>query len=160
MIKGWKKEKEKGFQHWWAGGRSWPSQAQRVHARGRRPSCDPSRGDGAGAQGADAVAAGPHVSESRGGGDGATVRWRRRTGRPRGKKPGRRWARRRFAAGGPVLGQRGGALAQGGAGEPRGGLNLARGAGRGLSAGRWRSSVAGITVGELRARDWGGGVVF
>jgi hypothetical protein len=31
------------------------------------------------------------------------------------------------AAGGPVLGQRVGALARGGAGEPRGGLNLARG---------------------------------
>jgi hypothetical protein len=34
------------------------------------------------------------------------------------------------------------------------------GAGRGLSAGRWRSSAAGIIVGELRARDWGGGVLF
>ena len=33
-------------------------------------------------------------------------------------------------------------------------------AGRGLSAGRWRSSAAGIAVGELWARDWGGGVVF
>jgi hypothetical protein len=29
------------------------------------------------------------------------------------------------------------------------------GAGRGLSAGRWRSSAAGIAVGELWARDWG-----
>jgi hypothetical protein len=54
-------------------------------------------------------------------------RRRGRTDRPWGKKLGRRWARRRFAAGGPVLGQRGGALARGGAGEPRGGLNLARG---------------------------------
>ena len=34
------------------------------------------------------------------------------------------------------------------------------GAGRELSAGRWRSSAAGIAVGELRASDWGGGVVF
>ena len=34
------------------------------------------------------------------------------------------------------------------------------GAGRGLSAGRWRSSVAGIAVGELQERGWGGGVVF
>jgi hypothetical protein len=33
------------------------------------------------------------------------------------------------------------------------------GAGMGLSAGRWRSSAAGI-AGELWARDWGGGVVF
>jgi hypothetical protein len=33
------------------------------------------------------------------------------------------------------------------------------GSGRGLSAGRWWSSAAGVAVGELRARDWGGGVV-
>jgi hypothetical protein len=33
------------------------------------------------------------------------------------------------------------------------------GAGRGLSAGRWRSSAAGIAVGELQARDWGKKVV-
>jgi hypothetical protein len=47
-----------------------------ARARGRRPSCGPSRGDGAGTRGADAVAAGPHVSES-GGGErrhGSTVR--------------------------------------------------------------------------------------
>jgi hypothetical protein len=48
----------------------------------------------------------------------------------RGGGPGRRWAQRRFAAGGPVLGQCVGALARGGAGGPRGGLNLVRG-GRG-----------------------------
>jgi hypothetical protein len=40
------------------------------------------------------------------------------------------------------------------------GLIWLAGVGRGLSAGRWRSSAAGIAVGELRARDWGGGVVF
>jgi hypothetical protein len=34
------------------------------------------------------------------------------------------------------------------------------GAGTGLSAGRWQSSAAGIAVGELRAKGWGGGVVF
>jgi hypothetical protein len=34
------------------------------------------------------------------------------------------------------------------------------GAERGLSAVRWRSSAVGIAVGELWARDWGGGVVF
>jgi hypothetical protein len=61
------------------------------------------------------------------GGNGATGRRRGRTGRPRGKKPGRRWARRRLAAGGPVLGQWVVALARGGSGEPKGGLNLARG---------------------------------
>jgi hypothetical protein len=136
-----------------------------ARARGRRPSCGPSRGDGAGTRGADAVAAGPHVSES-GGGNGATVRRRGRTSRPRGKKPGRRCARRRFAAGGPVLGLRGGALARGGAGEPRGGLNLAIGGreggcprggggapwrgspsvgfGRGIGAGEWCSKFAAM----------------
>jgi hypothetical protein len=101
----------------------------------------------------------PHVSES-GGGNSATGRRRGRTGRPWGKKPGRRWARRRFAAGGLVLGQWGGALARGGASEPRGGLNLARGGcprggggaprrgspsvsfGRGIGAGEWCSEFA------------------
>jgi hypothetical protein len=87
----------------------------------------PKAGDGAGALGDDAVAAGPHASESAGGGgtapraDGGANRL------SSGEKPGRRWARRRFAAGGPVLGQWVVALAWGGSGEPRGGLNLARG---------------------------------
>jgi hypothetical protein len=86
---------------------------------------------------------GPHVSES-GGGNGATGRRRGRTGRPRGKKPGRRWARRRFTAGDPVLGPRGGALARGGAGEPRGRLDLARGGREGAVRGE---------VAELRGGD-------
>jgi hypothetical protein len=46
--------------------------------------------------------------------------------RPRGKA-GRRWARRRFAAGGPVFDPRGGVLAQVGAGDSNGRLNLVRG---------------------------------
>jgi hypothetical protein len=41
----------------------------------------------------------------------------------RGRKAGRRWARRRFAAGGPVLGPRGGCLARAEAGDPRGRLD-------------------------------------
>jgi hypothetical protein len=61
---------------------------------------------------------GPHASESgRGGGKGATV----------DGGMNRSSAGKDLAAGGPVLGQRVGVLAQGGAGEPRGGLNLARG---------------------------------
>jgi hypothetical protein len=40
------------------------------------------------------------------------------------------------------------------------GLIWPEGAGRGLSAGRWRSSTAWIAVVELWARDWGRGVVF
>jgi hypothetical protein len=67
MRKGWKKEKEKGFQHWWAGGGFCPSQAQRERARWCRPSCGPRRGDSTGARGEDVVAAGPHASESEGG---------------------------------------------------------------------------------------------
>jgi hypothetical protein len=63
------------------------------------------------------------------------------------------------AAGGPVLGPRGGGLARAGAGDPRGRLDLARGGREGLSAGRWQSSAAGIAVGELWARDWGEKVV-
>jgi hypothetical protein len=34
------------------------------------------------------------------------------------------------------------------------------GARRGLFAGRWWSSAAGIAAGGLWARDWGGEVVF
>jgi hypothetical protein len=85
---------------------------------------------------------GPHARESGrgGGGDGASGR---RRGEPavRGGEPGRWWAQRRFVAGDPVLGQRVGALARGGAGEPRGGLNLARGG--------WEGAVRG-EVAELR----------
>jgi hypothetical protein len=66
MRKGWKKEKEKGFLCRWAGGIFGPARRS-ARARGRRPSCGPRRGDSAGARGADAVAAGPHVSESGGG---------------------------------------------------------------------------------------------
>jgi hypothetical protein len=78
---------------------------------------------------------GPHASESGRGGD--KLRYGRRRGEPavRGVESGRRWARRRFTAGGPVLGQRVGALARGGAGEPRGGLNLARGGREGAARG-------------------------
>jgi hypothetical protein len=104
-----------------------------------RPTCE---GDGAGA-GSDGVTAGPPVSESGGGGtalrsDGA--------GEPaeRGRKAGRRWARRRFAAGGPVLGPRGGGLARAEAGDSRGRLNLARGG--------WEGAVRGEGA-ELRGGD-------
>jgi hypothetical protein len=87
---------------------------------------------------------GAYTSARAEGGNGTTGRRRGQTGRPRGKKPGRWWARRRFAAGGSVLGQRGGALARGGAGEPWGGLNLARGGREGAIRGE---------VAELRGGD-------
>ena len=61
-----KKEKEKELSFWWAGGR-FLAQPGAARARGRRPSCGPRRGDGAGARGEDVVAAGPHASESKGG---------------------------------------------------------------------------------------------
>jgi hypothetical protein len=50
------------------------------------------------------------------------------------------------AAGDPVLGQRVGALAWGGAGEPRGGLNLARGGREGAV----RGEVAELRDGSRR----------
>jgi hypothetical protein len=103
----------------------------------------PRVGDGAGARGR-RRRRGAHTPErAEGGENGVSGLMEGRTGRPQGG-PGRRRARRRFAAGGSVLGQCAGALARGGAGEPRGGLNLARGAGRGLSAGRRRSFAAGL----------------
>jgi hypothetical protein len=87
---------------------------------------------------------GPRASES--GRGGTTLRLTAgQTGRPRGE-PSRQWARRRFAAGGPVLRQRVGALARGGAGEPRGGLNLARGGREGAV----RGEVAELRDGSRR----------
>jgi hypothetical protein len=62
------------------------------------------------------------------------------------RKTGRRWARRRFAAGGPVLGPRGGALARAGAGDPRGRLDLARGGREGAV----RGEVAELRDGDRR----------
>jgi hypothetical protein len=61
-----------------------------------------------------------------------------------GRKPGRRWARRRFATGVPVLGPRGGGLARAGAGDPTGRLDLARGG--------WEGAVR-EEVTELRGGD-------
>jgi hypothetical protein len=144
MRKGWKKEKEKGFPCRWAGGIFGPA---RRSARARAPAqLRPKARRRRGRAGATASPWGPYASESGGGGggNGATGLRRGRTDCPWGKKPGRRWARRRFATGGPVLGQRGGALAQGGAGEPRGGLNLARGGREGAVSGE---------VAELRGGD-------
>jgi hypothetical protein len=136
----------------------WPSQAQR--ARARAPAqLRPSAGDGAGARGDEAVAVGPHASESGGGGNGVTVDGGANRS-PAGREPGRRWARRRFAAGGPVLGQCVGALARGGAGEPRGGLNLARGGREGAVRGEAAELRGGVAVGELWASNRGGGVVY
>jgi hypothetical protein len=60
------------------------------------------------------------------------------------RKTGRRWARWRFTAGGPVLGPREGALARAGAGDPRGRLDLARGGREGAVRGE---------VAELRGGD-------
>jgi hypothetical protein len=62
----------------------------------------------------------------------------------RGRKAGRRWARQRFAAGGPVLGPWGGGLARAEAGDSRGRLNSARGG--------WEGAVRG-EVAELRGGD-------
>jgi hypothetical protein len=102
-----------------------------------------------------------HTSARAKGGGGTALR-SAGAGEPaeRGRKAGRRWARRRFAAGGPVLGPRGGGLARAGAGDPRGGLIWLEGAERGLSAGRWWSSATGIAAGGLWVRDWGGEVVL
>jgi hypothetical protein len=62
----------------------------------------------------------------------------------RGRRAGRRWARRRFAAGGPVLGPREGGLARAEAGDSKGRLNSARGG--------WEGAVHG-EVAEFRDGD-------
>jgi hypothetical protein len=94
-------------------------------------------------RGDDGVAAGPLVSES---GGGETALRPDGVGEPaeRGRKVGRRWARRWFAAGGPVLGSRGGGLARAEAGDSRGMLNSARGG--------WEGAVRG-EVAELGGGD-------
>jgi hypothetical protein len=92
----------------------------------------------------DGIAAGPLVSE-RGGRKRRCGQMAWRTGRAAGGgKAGRRWARRRFAAGGLVLDPRGGVLARAGAGDSNGRLNLARGG--------WEGAVCG-EVAELYGGD-------
>jgi hypothetical protein len=118
----------------------------------------PRAGDGASARGR-RHRRGAHTPErAEGGENGVSGLMEGRTARPRGG-PGRRWARWRFAAGGPVLGQCAGALARGGAGEPRGGLNLARGR-VGAVRGEAAELRGGVAVGELWASNQGGGVVY
>jgi hypothetical protein len=117
-------------------------------------------GDGAVREG-DGVAAGPLASES-GGRKRRCGQTAWRTGRAAGGKAGRRWARRRFAAGGPVFDPRGGVLARAGAGDSNGRLNLARGgyprggggaprrgsppvaSGRGIGAEEWCAELAAM----------------
>jgi hypothetical protein len=141
MRKGWKKKKKKGFLLCWAGGRVFgPPGRERARLR---PSCGPRARETTRVHGHDGVAAGPLVSES---GGGETVLRPGSVGEPaeRGRKAGRRWARRWFAAGGPVLGPWGGGLARAEAGDSRGRLNSARGG--------WEGAVRG-EVAELRDGD-------
>jgi hypothetical protein len=138
------KEKEKGISSLldWGEG-FWPTQARaRAWAR-LRPSYGPRARETTRVRGDDGVAAGPLVSES---GRGETALRPDGVGEPaeRGRKAGRQWARRRFAAGGPVLGPRGGGLARAEAGDSRGRLNSARGG--------WEGAVRG-EVEELRGGD-------
>jgi hypothetical protein len=82
------------------------------------------------------VSAGPRASEGREMNDA------RGTVVHRGERTGRRWVRRRFPAGGPVLGDLVGGLARAGAGGHSGGVNLAGGnLGRSVTV-RWRASAA------------------
>jgi hypothetical protein len=62
----------------------------------------------------------------------------------RGRRADRRWARRRFAAGGPVLGPREGGSSRAEAGDSKGRLNSARGG--------WEGAVHG-EVAEFRGGD-------
>jgi hypothetical protein len=120
---------------------------------GAGPAAAHGRGDSAGAR-ERRRHRGAHSSARAEGGNGAAGRRRGRTGRPRGRKPGRRWARRRFAASGPVLGPRGGGLARAGAGDPRGRLNLARGGREGAV----RGEVAELRGGDRRRWSLGDGL--
>jgi hypothetical protein len=127
------------------GGGFWPSEARGRRARRRWPSSGPRARETARARGSDSVIAGPTRQRERRGGGGTALR-SDDAGEPaeRGRKAGHRWARRRFAAGGPVLGPRGGGLARAGAGDPSGRLDLARGG--------WEGAVCG-EVAELHGGD-------
>jgi hypothetical protein len=118
---------------------------RRGRARGRAygPAAAHERGEMARVREDDGVAAGPLVSES---GGGETVLRPDGVGEPaeRGRRAGRRWARQRFAAGGPVLGPREGGLARAEAGDSKGRLNSARGG--------WEGPVHG-EVAESRGGD-------
>ena len=60
-----KKEKEKGFQLWWAGGKdSGPAGRERARALMRRPSCGPGQGT-VRARAGDGVAVGPTCQRER-----------------------------------------------------------------------------------------------
>ena len=60
-----KKEKEKGFQLWWAGWKeSGPARRECARARMRRPSCGPGQGTARAREG-DGVAAGPTCQRER-----------------------------------------------------------------------------------------------
>jgi hypothetical protein len=80
------KGKRKGILALVGWGDFWPNQAQRARALAQ---LWPKAGDGAGARGDDAVAAGPHASESGGGGGGKQRHGLTagRTGHPRGRNP-------------------------------------------------------------------------
>jgi hypothetical protein len=68
-----KKKKEFPANRAGGGGGFRPSQAQGTRARERRPRCGPRARETARARESDDITVGPHVSESGGGGDGATV---------------------------------------------------------------------------------------
>jgi hypothetical protein len=104
-----------------------------AHGRGRRPGC---AGTTASLRAHSSARAKGGETALRPDGVGEPAEW--------GRKAGRRWARRRFAAGGPVLGPRGGGLARAEAGDSRGRLNSARGG--------WEGAVRG-EVAELRGGD-------
>jgi hypothetical protein len=110
------------------------------------------RGDGAGARERRRRCGPTRQRERRGGRcHGLTTRVNRPSA---GREPGRRWARRRFAAGGPVLGPRGGGLARPGVGDPRDRLNLARGGREGAV----RGEVAELRGGDRRRWSLGEGL--
>jgi hypothetical protein len=119
------KEKEKEISSLLGWGEGfWPTLA-RARAGALTAQLRPtSKGDGAVVRGRRRRCEPTCQQERRGGGNGVTARRRGRTDRAREKG---RWARRRLAAGGPVLGPREGGLARAEAGDSKGRLNSARG---------------------------------
>jgi hypothetical protein len=153
MRKKVKKRKGKGISSLMGRGGRFSAQPGAGQARARAPAQQRPTGEGDGAGAWERRRhRGAHSSARAGG----AALWSDGAGEPaeRGRKAGRRWARRRFATGGPVLGPQGGGLARAGAGDPSGRLDLARGGWEGAV----RREVAELHGGDRRRWALGEGL--
>jgi hypothetical protein len=82
-----KKEKEEGFQLWWAGGKESGPARRSARARGRRPNCGPVRVTARALEGTKPLPWAHMPARAEGGGETASRLTVVQTGRPRGGNP-------------------------------------------------------------------------